>query len=166
LLGLGIVLGPLFLPLAMEFVRRREPATAPIPVASTGSVHSGRRAYVVVLEDPRAAADALPVLRLIDGVGAVTLVGLIDFESAQRGAWDDTKAAACARLEQAAFALREFAPGQALAAGRIDSAVGSLPLRPDDVVLVVGDGAGRDLERAGDVAGVPVIRVPATSREG
>lgn len=163
LLGLGLVLGPLFVPLAVEFVRRREPATTPISVADGHGDRDGRRAYVVVLGDPDDAADALPVLRRFDDVGEVTLVGLIDFESAQRATWDETKAVASARLEQAAQVLREFAPGRALAPGRIDTAIGSLPLRPDDVVVVVGDAATGDLERAGNVAGVPLIRVPANS---
>lgn len=163
LLGLGLVLGPLFVPLAVEFVRRREPATAPITVAAGDDERHGRRAYVLVLGDPQRAADALPVLRRMDDVGNVTVVGLIDFESAQRATWDEAKAVTSERLHQAALALREFTPGRALAPGRLDTAMASLPLTSDDVVVVVGDAATGSLQRVGNAAGVPVIRVPATS---
>lgn len=162
--GLAVVLGPLFLPLAMAYVRNRDPYTRPIELVPTPDA-PGRRAVVVVLGSPEAAADALPVLDAIEGIRTVTLVTVIDYESAQRREWDDHKREAERRLRRSAILLADHEPGLVLIPGTVERGIKDMAVTPEDVILIVGDDETPGAERLSGLVGAPVVSVPASNRD-
>lgn len=163
LIGLAAVLGPLFLPLALNYVRDRDPYATVVELVPTPDV-PGRRAIILLLGRPEAVADALPLLGSIDGLGGCTLATVVDYESAQRPEWDEQKQAAMQRLQQAAALLGDREAGQVLVPGTVERGVPRLATRQDDVIVLVGDAVTRGAERLSGLSGVPVISAPPTNR--
>lgn len=162
-IGLAAVLGPLFLPMAVTYVRDRDPHTRAIELVPTPEA-PGRRAIVVLLGPSEAVADALPVLDSIDQLGSLTLAAVIDYDAAQRPEWDDQKDAARRRLRQAMALLGGREVGLVLVPGTVERGLPEITASPDDVIVLVGDSAARGAERLSGSAGVPVITAPPTNR--
>lgn len=162
LLGLALVLGPLFVPLALEYTRSRESAAHPIVVLPTPTA-AGSHVVVVVLEDPHAAADAIRVLDRFGPVGSVTLVTPIDFQTADRPAHDDGRVEAERRLAAAATLLPDPPAGRVLLPGTLERGLPRFVDRRHDLVVVTGARADVGTERLSDVLGLPVVVTPTTT---
>lgn len=162
-LGLAIVLGPLFVPLAREFVRNREPAARPIRLDPPPD-GSGRHAIVAVLGAPESVVDALPVLEGFRPVSAVTLTTLIDYQTAERREEDAITRDAERRLTAAAAFVMDLRPARVLLPGTVDTALARFA--GDDHHVIVLTGATEDVgaERLSDQVGIPVVVAPRTRR--
>lgn len=166
LLGLAVVLGPLFVPLALEFVRRREPAARPIRLDPPPEAGDGRHAVVAVLGDAEAVVDALPVLDSFGSVTALTLAALIDYESADRAVTDDLRREAERRLSAAATFLTDPAPSRVLVPGTPEVALARLVGPDHDLIVLTGVSEDVGAERLSDMVGVPVVVAPRRRERG
>jgi hypothetical protein len=160
LLGLAVVLGPLFLPLAWEFVRNREPAARVIALDPPPVGGGGGHAVVAVLGMPESVVDALPVLESFGPIGAVTLVATIDFESADRAGWDEVKDDAERRLTAAAAFVTDLRPSRVLAPGTLETALGRFVTADHDLIVVTGATSDVGSERLSAGVGIPVVVAP------
>lgn len=166
LLGLAVVLGPFFLPLALEFVRRREPAARPISLDPAPRAGAGRHAIVAVLGPPESIVDALPVLESFGGVSAMTLASCIDFESADRADWDEVKAGAERRLSAAATFLTDVVPSRVLVPGTPETALARLVDADHDLIVITGATEDVGAERLSALVGIPVVVAPRYRERG
>lgn len=147
--ALGLVLGPLFIPLARGIVRERE-ALAPARVLSGGRRSRGSVDVVVGLLGPgERVGDVRPVLDLLgDCLGRVTVAAAVDYESAASDDWCGAKLRAVVELEVAA----------ALLADRWEAATVLVPGRPDRASVRYASDTGHDLVV---LAGAPGARTGA-----
>lgn len=166
LLGLAVVLGPLFLPLALEFVRRREPAARPIHLDPRPRAGTGRHAIVALLGDPESVVDALPVLASFGSITALTLAAPIDYESADRVTPDEVRRDAERRLTAAATFLTEVTPARVLVPGTPETALARLVEEEHDLIVITGATADVGAERLSAEVGVPVVVAPRHRERG
>lgn len=138
--GLGAAMGPLFLPLALDHLHRRDPWTQPVALRDRAT--TGRRTVVVLDGAPERAADALPVLRRITDPGTVALAVPVGYSTLRAPEHDETRRAAVRRAEQAAQLLHEFDPVPVLAPGSAKDVIDRLEIGEDDIVLAVGPDRG------------------------
>lgn len=164
LLGLALAFGPLFVPLAIDYVRWREPAARPVVLDRTPPATRGADVVVVVLGDGHDAADAAPVLGRLGPVGAVTIATPIDFQTAQRPADDPGRVEADRRVAAAATLLPHPPPGRVLLPGTLEEGLRRFVGRQHDLVVVTGAVDDRGVERASDTLGLPVVLAPSTTR--
>lgn len=164
LLGLALVFGPLFVPLAVDYVRRREPAVRPIVLCRTPPAERGADIVVVVLGDGHDAADASAVLDRFGPVGAVTIATPIDFQTAERPADDPGRVEADRRLAAAATLLHDPPPGRVLLPGTLEEGLRRFVRRHHDLVVVTGAVDDWGVERASATLGLPVVLAPSTTR--
>lgn len=153
--GLGAAMGPLFVPLALDHLKRRDPVTQ--PVALDGRLGEGRRTIVVLDGPPERAADVLPVLRRMDRPGTVAVAVPVGFSTLRAPEHDEDRREAADRARSAAVLLHEFEAVPVLAPGTPRDVVDRLA-DEDDVVLAVGTfpAAG-----SADALGANVVSVPA-----
>ena len=166
LLGLGLVLGPLFVPLAVEFVRRREPACRPIALDPPAAAGAGRHAIVAVLGAPESVVDALPILASFGTMSALTLATTIDYESAGRGATDEVRTAAERRVTAAAAFLTDVVPSRVLVPGPPAAALARLVAPDHDVIVITGATQDVGSERLSAEVGIPVVVAPRPRARG
>lgn len=166
LLGLAVVLGPLFVPLAFEFVHRREPAARPIHLDPAPAAGDGRHAVVAMLGEAEAVVDALPVLASFGQVTALTLAALIDYESADRTDTDELRRQAEQRLTAAATFLTDPTPARVLVPGTPDVALARLVGPEHDLIVLTGVTEDVGAERLSDLVGVPVVVAPRRRDRG
>lgn len=166
LLGLAVVLGPLFVPLAWEFVRQREPAARPIALDPAPRPGAGRHAIVAVLGEAESIVDALPVLDSFGSVTALTLAVPIDYQSADRPRADDVRREAERRLTAAATFLTDVTPTRVLVPGTPEGALGRLVRPEHDLVVITGATEDVGAERLSDVVGIPVVVAPRLRERG
>lgn len=125
--ALGLVFGPLLLGFARANLRSREETACPVVLRPSRPLGGEQRVLLAVRDEPRHAADALPLLRARSAeLGEVWIgypVSFEDGEAAQEGRVDEEDPAARDVLEQAAVFLEEFAPGLLLLPGRFEDAV-------------------------------------------
>ena len=159
-LGLAVALGPLFVPLAIEFVRRREPAVRRIDLDPPPRAGLGRHAIVAVLGAPESVVDALPVLSSFGPVAALTLAATIDYETAGRGVDDEVRTAAERRLSAAAVFVTEVTSSRVLVPGRPETALARLVEPDHDLIVLTGVTSDVGAERLSAVVGIPVIVAP------
>lgn len=159
--GLAVVLGPLFIPLAVELARR-EAGTHPIQIVPSPD-REGPQAIVVLLGDAEDVVPARPVLQSIEGLGNVCLVASVDYESAQRASWDDAKVNAEGRLRRAAELLEEFEPGSVLVAGPPEHGLHDLVSGSQDVIVLTGAGDRIPVDRISASTKLPVLVVPSAA---
>ena len=166
LLGLAVVLGPLFVPLGLEFVRRREPTARPIHLDPVPVPTTGLHAVVAVLGAPESVADALPVLASYGKVTAVTLARTIDYETAERRVPDDARRRAEQDLAAAATFLTDPRPARVLVPGTPETALARLVSRDHDLIVITGAIEDVGAERLSDLVGVPVVVAPRLRERG
>jgi hypothetical protein len=159
--GLAVVLGPLFIPLAVELARR-EAGTHPIQIVPPPD-REGSQALVVLLGDAEDVVPARPVLESIEGLGRVCLVASVDYESAQRASWDDAKVNAEDRLRRAAGLLEEFEPGSILVAGPPEQSLHELVSGSEDVIILTGASERIPVDRIRSSTNLPVLVVPSAA---
>lgn len=164
LLGLALVLGPLFVPLAMDYVRSREPAARPIVLCRTPRPTRGAHVVVAVLGDGHDAADATAVLDRFGAVGAVTIVSTIDFQAAERPEDDPARVRAARRLAGAATLLHDPPPGRVLLPGTLSEGLRRFIDQRHDLVIVTGVSDDRGVEQVSDALQLPVVLAPSTIR--
>lgn len=162
-LGLAVVLGPLFVPLALDHVRRRDPET-PLLVLDGELPTEGPRTVVLLSGAPERAADALGVLRRFQDVPNLVLATTVGYSTLRAPESDDDRRAGIARLRDASVLLHEHQPTLVLAPGTLSHAIDRL-VRPDhgDLAVLVGGGDAsvqRGLARGSlsDVVVVPPVR--------
>lgn len=165
-LGLAVVLGPLFLPLALEFVRRREPAARPIALDPRPRPGTGQHAIVAVLGEPESVVDALPVLASFGSVTALTLAAPIDYESADRAHPDEVRREAERRLTAAATFLTDVTPSRVLVPGTPETALARLVEPEHDLIVITGATEDVGSERLSAVVGIPVVVAPRLRERG
>ncbi|MBY5162646.1 hypothetical protein [Salsipaludibacter albus] len=163
LLGLALVFGPLFVPLALDYVRHREPAARPIELCRTPTARRGAHVVVVVLGDGHDAADASALLDRLGPIGAVTVVTTIDFQTAERPDDDPVRMAAARRLAAAATFLHEPPPGRVLLPGTLEQGLRRFVDRRHDLVVVTGAIDEWGIERVSDALRLPVVLAPSTT---
>lgn len=155
--GIGAALGPLFVPLALDHLRHRDPLTR--PVALEGQLAEGRRTVIVLDGEPERAADVLPVLHRLDDPGAVTVAVPVGYSTLRAPEHDRDRRAAAARARSAALLLHDYQAVPVLAPGTTSDVVEHL-VHDDDLVLAVGSfpaGARASADRLG----ANVVAVPA-----
>lgn len=165
-LGLAVVLGPLFLPLALEFVRHREPVARAISLDPRPRDGSGGHAIVALLGEAESVVDALPVLASFGSVTALTLAAPIDYESADRAAPDDVQREAERRLTAAATFLTEPIPARVMVPGTAETALARLVEPEHDLIVLTGATEDVGAERLSAVVGVPVVVAPRHRERG
>lgn len=165
LLGLAVVFGPMFVPLAIHYVRWREPAARPIVLCETPTGVRGTDLVVAILGDGHDAADAAAVLGRFGPLGSITLVTPIDYETADRPDDDPGRVAAARRLAAAATLLHDPPPGRVLLPGLLEDGLRQFVTRDHDLVVVTGAVEDRGVERVSDVLGLPVVLAPSTTRQ-
>ncbi|MGH9183325.1 MAG: hypothetical protein ACRDZ9_05865 [Acidimicrobiales bacterium] len=162
--ALGFVFGPLFIPLALDAVRHREPR-APSHLLSDGRWAGGPVDVLIGLVGPaETVADVVPVLDLLGPrVGRVTVAVAIDYESAESDDWSDAKGPAALELKLAAVLLSgRHEPATVLVAGSPERAfVRYAAEARHDLVMLVG--VQRRAPAAGTLPGAVAIVVPARS---
>src|SRR5690606_26314749 len=131
-----VVLGPLFVPLGFEFVRRREPEARPIHLDPAPPRTAGIHAIVAVLGAPETVVDALPVLASYGAVTAVTLARPIDYETADRRVPDDARRRAEEHLTAAAAFVTDPTPARVLVPGTPETALARLVSRDHDLIVI------------------------------
>ncbi len=166
---LGFVLGPLFIPLAVDAVRHRERAVPPVRL-SPGVPAGGPVDVLIGLDgeaDPVAPAQAAVGL-LGPRIGRLTLARAVDFESAESDDWFDAKGEAALELELTSVLLPGHEPSTVLLPG--DPAKALLAHAAEDgydLVVVVASRrwrrmfTGRVPRR--DRPGIPVMMVDAAA---
>lgn len=160
LLGLAVVFGPLFVPLAWEFAQRREPAARPIRLDPPPAAGTGQHAIVAVLGAPESIVDALPVLASFGTFTALTIAAPIDYESAGRDAPDDARRAAARRLTAAATFLTDVTPSRVLVPGNPETALARLVEPEHDLIVITGATTDVGAERLSAAVGIPVVVAP------
>lgn len=145
--ALGLVFGPLFIPLAVH-LRRGQSEMEPVLVAP-GRAGPGLDVLVSLQCPPAGAASVLPVLHLLGNrLGRLTLVRVLDFESMR-----DERERAQAELELscAALFLAEYEPSLLLLAGHPRRALQDYAAHagPDAVFVVGGSRRSRSQRRPG-----------------
>ena len=165
LIGLAVVLGPLFVPLAWDFARRREPAAVPINLDPAPRPGTGRHAIVALLGAPESVVDALPVLASYGAFTAITLAAPIDYESADRSASDEGRVAAERRLSAAATFLTDVTPARVLVPGTPETALARLVGPEHDVIVITGATHDVGAERLSAAVGIPVVVAPRQRRQ-
>ena len=142
--ALGLVFGPLFIPLARE-LRKNEEQAKPVLVAP-GRTREGPVNVLVNLQCPPAGAAAVvPFLHLLGHrLGHVTLVRVLDFESIND---DEERASAELELSCASLFLGEYEPGLLLLPGHpLHAPQDHAAAQGFDAVIVV-DGSQRAARR-------------------
>ncbi|HEX9766145.1 MAG TPA: hypothetical protein VGA36_05245 [Nitriliruptorales bacterium] len=159
-IGLAAVLGPFFVPLAVDMVRRREPAAQPVRLGAQRETPVRRpRVVLGVLGDASGVTEALAFLRRLPDVGSVTLVRPIDYEAAARPEWDDAKAEGEQVLNRAAESLGDYDVEALLVPGTAGRALLSIAQDRADLMVIAGDRSYVDLGELGDCP-VPVVVLP------
>lgn len=124
LVALGLMLGPLFIPLALDAVRHREPRACALVVRRCRSSTSGTSTLVVLDGRPGSAGAARCVLEASGpDLGVVTLVRVVPFEAIEGAEWSQEGDEAALDLERGAWLLAEHDPGAVLVPGRAAPAV-------------------------------------------
>ena len=162
---LGVVFGPLFIPLALDAVRHRERAVRPVRL-SPGVPAGGPVDVLIGLDD---GADPVAPVQVALGllgarIGRLTLARAVDFESAESDDWFDAKGAAALELELTSVLLPWHAPSTVLLPG--DPAKALLAHAADDgyhLVVVVASRRWRRIctGRGRGRPGIPVLMVDA-----
>ena len=166
LLGLAVVLGPLFVPLAWEIAGRREAEARPIALDPAPEAGRGRHAIVAVLGAPESVVDALPVLADFGSVTAITLAAPVDYETAERAADDELQREVEHRLTAAAAFLTDVVPARVLVPGAPWSALARLVGPEHDLVVITGARVDVGAERLSDEVGLPVVVAPRRRERG
>lgn len=139
--ALGVVLGPLFVFLALDTVRRREHDQ---PIELSSSTRSGGEHVLIVavgdINDPGAAIRALPTS--VDELGPITLAIPVEHEVAERVHRMDGPPPLRDELDRIAGAFPNRSPGRMLLPGRLEEAI-PIGVRETeaDLVVLVGSGA-------------------------
>ena len=142
--ALGLVFGPLFIPLARE-LRKNEEQAKPVLVAP-GRTREGPVNVLVNLQCPPAgAASVLPILDMLGHrLGRVTLVRVLDFESMND---DEERASAELELSCASLFIGEYEPSLLLLPGHpLHAPQDHAAAQGFDAVIVV-DGSERAVPR-------------------
>lgn len=134
---LGVVLGPLFVFLAYDMVRRRESVEA--ITLSHPSDASGTSVLVVVVGELEEPDTVVRLLADLDEVGPVTVAVPVEYEVAQRvhalGGFPPTSDL----LDQLAGALSRFAPGKMMLPGPLEKSIPPAAVAGGaDIVALVG----------------------------
>lgn len=103
LAALGLALGPLYIPLALQHARS-EPDVKPLPL-NRGDAGDGSVDVLIGLRGSAdCVSDALPVIDLLEPrIGRVTIAAAVDYESAGSNDWSDAKSAAAVELDLASI---------------------------------------------------------------
>lgn len=155
--GLAAMMGPLFLPLALDHLRRRDPFTRPVPLR--GELTEGKRTVVVLNGPAERAADVLPVLRRLEDPGTLTLAVPVGFSTLRAPEHDVDRRAAEARAHAAAALLADFDPVVVLAPGTPADVVERMAVDAEDIVLAVG-AFPAGARASADRVGAQVVVVP------
>jgi hypothetical protein len=158
--GLGAALGPLFVPLALDHVRHRDPGTSPQALGGS-ALQRGPRTVVLLTGPAEQVADALPVLERLHDVGQLTLATPVGYSTLRAPSDDPTRRAAETLLLDASVLLFEHDPTLVLAPGTLFDAVDRLVETDQDIVLIVGEAGQQLRSRVAASSRVPVVVVPS-----
>jgi hypothetical protein len=159
----GVLLGPLFLPMAFDLIRSREQGS-PLFIRSGGSASGDLDVLVVVLGTAELTADVRPLLAgLGPRLGRVTLAGLIPYQAARRPGWQDEKQEVRHRLEQAALFLQDHEPSLVLLPGSVCRAVSTFAFSVN-LLVVVGRVRRQPAKVLSRICRVPVVWIGPQAR--
>lgn len=161
---LGFVLGPLYIPLALNYARS-ERDVQPLRLANG---HSGGGSLDVLIGLRGSAdcmSDALRVLALLGPrIGRVTIAAAIDYESASSNDWCGVKSTAAVELELASsVASLSFQPETVIVAGLPDQAFVRYASQNGHHLLLMTDG---DRNEDGSPGAVTTMLVPPSEVAG
>ncbi len=159
--ALGLVFGPLFVPLAVQYARARrdEARTGPVVVAK-GTVGSGPvNVLVGLVSDAPDVSAALPVLRSVgERLGRVTVARVLDFESMLD---EEERTRAALQLSCSSLFLYDHDPELVLLGGRFRRALCDHASRAGyELVVVVGRAQRALLPRREPAADARAVHVP------
>lgn len=161
--ALGAVLGPIFVFLALDTIRRRE-HDKPIQLTPSATTR-GKRVLVVAVgevEDPGSALDALTAT--VGEIGPVTLAVPVEHEVAERVHRMDGAPPHSENLDRVTEALSVYSPGRMMLPGRVDEAIPIGVGETDaEVVLLIGEASSTVAPGLEDQLDVTVIRASAPS---
>ena len=149
--ALGVVFGPLFIPLAIQAIRNREDE-GPI-LLSSGRDRGGPVDVLVGLVGPAASAPSvIPILGTLDHrLGRLTLACALDFESVVD---EQERARAEVELSCAALFLCDYQPSLVLLPGHPRKALAAHAAEAGyDLLIIVGCSGRRLLPRRARAAG-------------
>ncbi len=159
--AVGLVFGPLFIPLARQAMRRRRDDTATGPIAvSAGSARTGPVDVLVGLMGPAACVTSvIPILDTLgDRLGRLTLARVLNFESFHD---EEDRNRAALELSCAELFLADYGPSTVLVPGHPRTAlVAHAADAAYDLLIIVGRSPRRRLSGPAPVPPAPSGRVP------
>lgn len=158
--ALGVVLGPLFVFLAYDMIRRRE-TEEPITLSHPADTQ-GLSVLVVLVGELERPDAALQVMDDLEQVGSVIAAVPVEYEVAQRvhtlGGFPPTSD----RLDELAATLDRFSPGKTMLPGPVAKSIPSATRAIGaDLVLLVGSEGQSAAPGLEEDLRSQVIRVPA-----
>lgn len=164
--ALGVILGPMFVFLALDMARHRE-RDEPIRL-STSQEATGPPILVVavgVVDDPRAASRAVESMG--EKMGPIIAAVPVEYEVAERVHGMGEPPPASETLDQMAQAFAPASPGQMMLPGRAET---SIPLAVEEtgagMVLLIGSESKSVAPTLEQILEVPVMRIaPHSSSE-
>ena len=135
--ALGLVLGPLFIFLAFDMIRRRE-TEEPITLSSPPDL-PGSAVLVVAVGDLEGVDEAVEALENLDDVGPIIAAVPVEYEVALRVHTFGADPPTSDPLDQLADKLCDFQPGLMMLPGRIERALPrAVRATGADVLMLVG----------------------------
>lgn len=155
---LGAILGPAFVFLALDTIRRRE-HIKPIEL-SPSSTAGGKRLLIVAVghvDDPASTFEMVP--EAVGEIGPVTLAVPVEHEVAERVHRMDGSPPPSEDLDRIADTLSRYSPGRMMLPGRVEEAIPiGVSETGADVVLLVGEGSSAVAPGLEDLLDATVIR--------
>lgn len=135
--ALGIILGPLFIFLAYDMIRRRE-TEKPIALSPPSNAE-GSTVLVVAVGDLEQPGAVLEAVRGLGPVGPIIVAVPVEYEIAQRVHSLGASPPPSDQLTQLAKVLAEFEPGLMMLPGQVEKSIPSaLKTTGSEMVLLVG----------------------------
>lgn len=160
LVALGALMGPLFIPLALEYAQREGVARANRVELVTPDHRPGPQVVVVVLSAHDLTERVRRVLDDLDEPHAVTLVAMIHYEATARTDWTDSKSHATRLLEPYEAAFAEHRPAMVLQPGLPEHTIVDLLQGFRDTIVLVGANDGPRWQALRDDTVADVVFVP------
>ncbi len=157
--ALGIILGPIFVFLAFDMVRRRE-SDKPIRVSESAKSTGQSVLVVVVGELPDPGTDIREVIASVGEFGTVTVAVPVEYEVAERVHGMGKSPPSSEILDEVAEALDDLSPGKMMLPGRVETSIAAgVRETGAELVLLVGSESSSITSELDRKLDIPVVRI-------